>query len=178
MARFQRVVANSSLLLTVALLLGFSEAKEILVGGKTDAWKIPSSQSDSLNNWAESARFRIGDFLVWKYDSQKDSVLQVTREAYLSCNTSNPIEEYGDGNTKVKLDRSGAYYFISGAEGHCVKGQKMIVVVLSQRHRYTGISPAPSPAEFEGPAVAPTSAATSLKGSLVVSLGVLLWGLF
>lgn len=63
MARFQRVVANSSLLLTVALLLGFSEAKEILVGGKTDAWKIPSSQSDSLNNWAESARFRIGDFL-------------------------------------------------------------------------------------------------------------------
>ncbi|KAF2313030.1 hypothetical protein GH714_008814 [Hevea brasiliensis] len=176
MACFQRVV-TSSLLLMITLLLGFSEAKEILIGGKTDAWKIPSSESDSLNNWAESARFRIGDSLVWKYDSQKDSVLQVTREAYLSCNTSNPIEEH-NGNTKVKLDRSGPFYFISGAGGHCVKGQKLIVVVLSQRHRYTGISPAPSPEEFEGPAVAPTSAATSLKGSLVVSLGLMLWGLF
>ncbi|KAF2287284.1 hypothetical protein GH714_039536 [Hevea brasiliensis] len=140
----------------------FSEAKEILIGGKTDSWKIPSSQSDSLNKWAESARFSIATLL----------------EAYLSCNTSNPIEEYKDGNTKVKLDRSGPFYFISGAEGHCVKGQKMIVVVLSPRRRYTGISPAPSPAEFEGPAVAPTSTATSLKGSLVMSLGILLWGLF
>lgn len=115
---------------------------------------------------------------MWKYDSEKDSVLQVTREAYLSCNISNPIEEYKDGNTKVKLDRSGPFYFISGAEGHCVKGQKMIVVVLSPRHRYTDISPAPSPAESEGPAVAPTSTATSLKGSLVMLMGILIWVFF
>ncbi|KDP33508.1 hypothetical protein JCGZ_07079 [Jatropha curcas] len=178
MARIQRVIPFSLVLIT--LMLGFSEAKDVLIGGKTDAWKIPSSQSDSLNKWAETARFQIGDSLVWKYDSQKDSVLQVTREAYLSCNTSNPIEEYKDGNTKVKLDRSGPFYFISGAEGHCEKGQKIIVVVLSTRNRITAISPAPSPAEFEfeGPAVAPTSSATSLKGSLVVALGILLWALF
>ncbi|OAY53591.1 early nodulin-like protein 3 [Manihot esculenta] len=177
MAHFLRV-ATSSLLLMITLFLSLSEAKEIIIGGKTDAWKIPSSQSDSLNKWAESSRFRIGDTLVWKYDSEKDSVLQVTREAYLSCNISNPIEEYKDGNTKVKLDRSGPFYFISGAEGHCVKGQKMIVVVLSPRHRYTDISPAPSPAESEGPAVAPTSTATSLKGSLVMLMGILIWVLF
>lgn len=118
---------------------------------------------------------------MFKYNSEKDSVLQVTKEAYHSCNTSNPVAEYKDGNTKVELDRSGPFYFISGAKGHCEQGQKMIVVVLSERRgRYTGISPAPAPAEFEGPAVAPTSSANSLNGGIVIAaaLGVLVWGLF
>ncbi|XP_065848755.1 early nodulin-like protein 14 [Euphorbia lathyris] len=182
MASFLRFLASSMVVL--ALLFSLSEAKDVLIGGKSDAWKIPNSQSDSLNKWAESSRFRVGDSLVWKYDSQKDSVLQVTKEAYVTCNVSNPIKEYKDGNSKVELDRSGPFYFISGAEGHCEKGQKVIVVVLSQRNkRITGISPAqaPSPMEFEGgpaAAPAPTSSGTSLKGSLVVFLGIMLWGLF
>ncbi|KAJ6995231.1 hypothetical protein NC653_017880 [Populus alba x Populus x berolinensis] len=66
------------------------------------AWKIPSSESDSLNKGAEEARFLVGDSLAWMYDGQKDSVLQVTKEAYASCNTTSPIEEYKDGNTKVE----------------------------------------------------------------------------
>ena len=114
---------------------------------------------------------------MWKYDGQKDSVLQVTKEAYAACNTTNPIEEYKDGNTKVKLDKSGPFYFISGAEGHCEKGQKIVVVVMSQKHTQVG-SPAPSPVEFEVPAVAPTSSASNLKGGLLVAVGVLVLGLF
>ncbi|XP_059460956.1 early nodulin-like protein 15 [Corylus avellana] len=172
MAVFSRAISA----FVVLLLFSFSEAKEILVGGKTDAWKIPSSQSDSLNQWAGSSRFRIGDSLVWKYDGGKDSVLQVSKEDYANCNTSNPIEEHKDGNTKVKLDRSGAFYFISGAEGHCQKGQKLVVVVISPRR--TVISPAPSPVEFEGPAVAPTSSATRLQSGLMVAMGVFALGLF
>ncbi|TKY74803.1 Early nodulin protein 1 [Spatholobus suberectus] len=164
--------ASASLLL-LFLLFGFSAAKELLVGGKIDAWKIPSSEADSLNQWAERSRFRVGDHLVWKYESGKDSVLEVTREDYGNCSTSNPINEYSDGNTKVKLERPGPFYFISGAKGHCEKGQKLIVVVMSPRHRYTAISPAPSPAELEGPAVAPTSSATTLQVGLVTALGVL-----
>ncbi|KAJ6295349.1 hypothetical protein OIU78_023382 [Salix suchowensis] len=93
MASFQRS-AVFSLVLIMSLLWGFSQAKDVLVGGKTDAWKIPSSESDSLNKWAGNARFLIGDSLVWKYDGQKDSVLQVSKEAYAACNTTNPIEEY------------------------------------------------------------------------------------
>lgn len=108
---------------------------------------------------------------MWKYDGEKDSVLQVSKEDYESCNVSNPIAEYKDGSTKVELNRSGPFYFISGAKGHCKQGQKLVVVVLSPRGgRYTGISPAPSPVEFEGPAVAPTSSASSLKTSLVAGL--------
>ncbi|KAJ7958487.1 early nodulin-like protein 1 [Quillaja saponaria] len=173
--------ANTSLsvsLLFVFLLLSFSEAREILVGGKPSSWKIPSSESDSLNQWAGKIRFKVGDFLVWKYESGKDSVLQVSKEDYINCITSKPIKEYNDGKTKLELDRHGAFYFISGAKGHCEEGQKLIVVVMSPRHRSPAISPAPSPAEFQGPAVAPspTSSATSLQGGLLVALGLLaLW---
>ncbi|XP_022756307.1 early nodulin-like protein 1 [Durio zibethinus] len=175
MAAFLRRLTSLVLLF---LFVSFTDAREILVGGKTDAWKIPSSESDSLNKWAENSRFRIGDSLVWEYDGGKDSVLQVTKEAYASCNTSNPIAEHKDGKTNVKLEKSGPFYFISGAKGHCEQGQKLLVVVLSPRHRYNGISPASSPAEIEGPAIAPTSSAAALKAGFSVTLGVLVLGLF
>lgn len=110
---------------------------------------------------------------VWTYDRTKDSVLKVRKEAYISCNTSEAMEEYTDGNTKVTLDKSGPHYFISGAEGHCEKGQKLIVVVMAQRHRFVGVSPAPSPSEVEGPAVAPSSDAASFKAGCLVAFGVL-----
>ncbi|EOY29527.1 hypothetical protein QUC31_020730 [Theobroma cacao] len=162
-----------SAVLLVSVFLTLTEAGEHLVGGKANAWKIPSSESDSLNKWAGASRFQIGDSLVWSYDPSKDSVLQVSKKDYETCNTSSPIAAHKDGNTKVKLERSGAYYFISGAEGHCQKGQKLIVVVMSARSQFMGVSPAPSPMEFEGPAVAPTSSCVSLKSGLVVMLGVL-----
>ena len=115
---------------------------------------------------------------MWKYDGEKDSVLQVSKEDYLSCNIASPIAEHKDGETKVKLDKAGPYYFISGAKGHCEKGQKLVVVVLSPRH-HSYLSPAPSPAELHSPAVAPTSAASGLSsGGLVLGLGLLLLGLF
>ncbi|XP_008803702.3 early nodulin-like protein 3 [Phoenix dactylifera] len=167
----------SSTLLSLALLLivSSSEAKDFLVGGDTEAWKIPSSKSETLNRWAEAHRFQVGDSLVWKYDGTKDSVLEVRREDYLSCNTSSPIAEHKDGNTTVSLPRSGPYYFISGAAGACEKGEKMIVVVMSKRQRWSGgISPAPSPVEYDGPAMAPVSGgrklAVRIKGGLVGAL--------
>ncbi|XP_073118409.1 early nodulin-like protein 13 [Elaeis guineensis] len=169
---------SSLVFLVLILIVRSSEAKDFLVGGNTEAWKIPSSPSKTLNHWAEANRFQVGDSLVWKYDDQKDSVLEVTREHYLSCNTSSPIAEHEDGNTVVKLPRAGPYFFISGAEGACEKGEKLIVVVMSERHRrFGGISPAPSPMEYDGPAMAPMSGGRKLtvgiKGSLVGVLAVM-----
>ncbi|XP_050363115.1 early nodulin-like protein 1 [Argentina anserina] len=165
---------------TILALLSFSEGTEFLVGGKSDAWAVPSSESQSLNKWAESKRFRTGDVLVWKYDGAKDSVLHVSKEDYVNCNISNPIKQYKDGETKIVLDKAGPFYFISGAKDHCEKGQKLIVVVMSprtSRPSSSPISPAPSPAfeiDTEGPAVAPamTSSALPFKaaGLLVVAL--------
>ncbi|PIN12445.1 hypothetical protein CDL12_14942 [Handroanthus impetiginosus] len=174
MARF----SASSVLLLAFFFFSFSEARDHLIGGKANAWKIPSSESDSLNHWAEKTRFLIGDSLVWEFDGSKDPVLQVSKRDYVTCNTSSPIETYNGGNFKVKLERSGPYYFISGAEGHCHKGQKLIVVVMSEKHRrFFGISPAPSP-EVEGPTLAPalTSGARGLSGGFsMLALGALLF---
>ncbi|XP_050272307.1 early nodulin-like protein 1 [Quercus robur] len=162
-----------SSMLFISLFISFTEARELLVGGNSNAWKIPSSESESLNKWAEASRFQIGDSLVWNYDPSKDSVVQVSKKDYDSCSTSSPIAVYKDGNTKVKLDKSGPFYFISGADGQCEKGQKLVTVVLSGRHGFFHLSPAPSPVEFEGPAVAPTSGGTSLRGDFMVIFGVL-----
>ncbi|KAK8579879.1 hypothetical protein V6N12_070182 [Hibiscus sabdariffa] len=70
----------------------------------------------------------------------------------------------------MTVEKSGEFYFISGAKGHCEKGQKLVAVVLSPRHRYTGISPAPSPTEIEEPAVAPTSYGSGLMAGFLVTL--------
>ena len=111
---------------------------------------------------------------VFSYEAGKDSVLQVTREAYEKCNTTSPKASYTDGNTKVKLEQPGPVYFISGTKGHCQKGQKLRLVVVTPR---SSLSPAPSPSD--GPAVAPTSGAAKLTGVFsVVGLGLGLWALF
>ncbi|CAN7080487.1 hypothetical protein Bca4012_079281 [Brassica carinata] len=158
------------------LLADLACCKEILVGGKSSAWKIPSSPSESLNKWAESLRFHVGDSLVWKYDGEKDSVLQVTKEAYINCNTTNPAANYSNGDTKVKLDRSGSFFFISGTKSNCVEGEKLHVVVMSSRGGHTGgfftgsaPSPAPSHALLGAPAVLP---ATGSASSLTRRIGV------
>ncbi|KAF9603329.1 hypothetical protein IFM89_034678 [Coptis chinensis] len=98
-------------------LFSFSEAREFLVGGKTDSWKIPSSPSSQLNEWSKASRFNIGDTIVWKYDSKNDSVFQVTKSDYANCNVSSPIAQYNDGNTTVKLEKPGPYYFIDWSKG-------------------------------------------------------------
>ncbi|KAK1286975.1 Early nodulin-like protein 3 [Acorus calamus] len=168
------VSAAALLFLTLIFITTLSsEAKDFLVGGTTNAWKIPSSPSDSLNHWAESTRFQIGDSLVWKYEAGKDSVLQVTREAYLSCNTTGPVAEHGDGNTTVGLDKSGAFYFISGEKGHCEKGQKLIVVVLSKRSSSVS-SPAPAPI---APANGGAAAVVPRRGGGILGGLVVLGGL-
>ncbi|KAL6533831.1 hypothetical protein OROHE_013664 [Orobanche hederae] len=172
MADFFTRTQISSLLLPFFLLASFSEARDHIID-----WKIPASESDSLNRWAEKSRFRVGDSLVLKYNGSGDSILQVTPGDYVTCNTSSPIEKYTGGINTVKLERSGPYYFVSGGKGHCQKGQKLTVVVMSEKHRSMVFSPAPSPAEVEGPAVAPgptSGGGGSSGGFLVLALGVLL----
>ncbi|XP_018457193.1 early nodulin-like protein 15 [Raphanus sativus] len=171
-------MASSSPLVTIFLFISlFSflsvNANEVTVGGKSGVWKIPPS---SFDEWAQKARFKVGDFLVFSYEAGKDSVLQVTREAYEKCNTTSPIASYTDGNTKVKLEQHGPVYFISGTEGHCQKGQKLRVVVVTPRS--SAFSPAPSPSDGPAVAPAPTSGAAKLTGIFsVVGLVLGFWAL-
>lgn len=65
MAVYSRNVFSLSIIVVLffLIMLSFTEAREHLVGGKNDSWKIPSSESDSLNHWAEKRRFLVGDSL-------------------------------------------------------------------------------------------------------------------
>lgn len=113
---------------------------------------------------------------MWKYDLKTDSVLEVTGRDYETCNTSKPVKKYDDGDTRVRLDRSGPVFFISGAKGHCENGQKLEVVVLSEDHHGKG-EEAASPAPL---AAAPVPAAHSgagtakLRASGIALVGLLL----
>ncbi|XP_051151372.1 early nodulin-like protein 1 [Andrographis paniculata] len=158
---------SAVLLLLVLIFLSLAEGRNHLI-----EWKIPSSESESLNQWASRTRFRVGDTLEWRYDASKDSVLQVSKRDYVTCTTSSPLITYNDGNnTTARLEQSGPHYYISGAVGHCQMGQKLIVVVMSEHHRRTGgasPAPAPSPADRSeaGPSIAeaPASGAWSFPG--------------
>ncbi|KAF7806535.1 early nodulin-like protein 1 [Senna tora] len=173
-------------LIFVFLLISPSHGRDFLVGGTHNSWALPLPSQDSLNRWAQNQRFTIGDSLLWKYDKKSESVLEVKEENYGSCNISDPVVSYNDGDTKVDLNRSGPFYFISGSEGHCQKGLKMSVVVLSTRHGGGRISspapaPAPSPPDSQdeaAPAPAPHSGGVGGRlggGGVGELVWVLLW---
>lgn len=54
----------------------------------------------------------------------------VSEEEYEKCHSAHPLFFANDGDGVFKLDRPGLFYFISGAAGHCERGQKMIVKVI------------------------------------------------
>jgi hypothetical protein len=57
--------------------------------------------------------------------------MEVNETDYKRCNSSHPNFFSNTGNTVFGFDYSGPFYFISGASGHCEKGQRMIVKVIS-----------------------------------------------
>ncbi|CAN6847754.1 unnamed protein product [Brassica oleracea var. botrytis] len=102
-------------------------------------WEVPpANASTSFNDWASSKRFQVGDIIRFKY--KKDSVMQVTKECYKQCNSSHPRFYSNTGKTRF-IDDSVPYYFISGTSGHCEKGQKMIVEVISNDRTTTSSAP-------------------------------------
>ncbi|KAG2241582.1 hypothetical protein Bca4012_022967 [Brassica carinata] len=117
----------------LTVLLSFStisNARRFGVGG-SGAW-VPNPPED-YGSWAGKSRFLVHDTLYFTYAKGADSVLEVSKADYDGCNTKNPIKKVDDGNSEISLDRSGPFYFISGNEDNCKKGQKLAVVVLSVR---------------------------------------------
>lgn len=146
-----------AILLMYCILLAFMQSgsqafNNFTVGGENN-WEVPNdTNAEIYNQWAGRNRFKVGDSLVFVYNSNEDSVLQVTHQKYVSCNTSDPINKFQDGYTVFKLNQPGSFYFISGANGHCQKSQKLHVVVMAIR----GVTPPSSPPQFPPvPAPAP-----------------------
>ncbi|KAG6591953.1 Early nodulin-like protein 2, partial [Cucurbita argyrosperma subsp. sororia] len=123
--------------------LSVSHAYTFYAGGK-DGWVL--NPSERYDNWSHRNRFQVNDVIVFKYAKGLDSVLVVSKEGYEKCDLKNPIMKLEDGNSEFKFDRSGPFYFVSGKQGSCEKGQKLMVVVLAQRPPppYTVGAPPPS----------------------------------
>ncbi|CAM0957939.1 unnamed protein product [Alopecurus aequalis] len=131
-----------------------SEARDHIVGGANGGWKVPAP-SDALSKWASASRFHVGDNLVFKFDAAADSVLEVTQDDYNRCSTASPIATYKASDATVPLPRSGLHYFVSGTPGSCDKGERVIVLVMSEKHgRRRGSAPAPAAAPAQSPQAA------------------------
>ncbi|XP_075669199.1 early nodulin-like protein 6 [Castanea sativa] len=112
------------------------------VGGEMGWIKPTGNESDIYFKWATENRFHIGDVLYFEY--QNDSVLVVNYTDYQNCVVSNPISKFEDGNTVLRIDRYGFFYFISGQPDHCKAGQKLVIRVMVQSDVESPTS-APSP---------------------------------
>lgn len=70
--------------------------------------------------------------------------MEVNKEDYNNCNSTQPNYFSNKGNSVFSLDDAGTFYFISGASGHCERGQRMVVRVMSPQESYNPTaSPAP-----------------------------------
>ncbi|PRQ46112.1 putative cupredoxin [Rosa chinensis] len=141
------------------LLFALSEAREVTV----DGWTVENS--DHLTKWTHRHHFTTGDVLIWKTSTPlgfEPPVLEVTKEAYESCEISNPLKA---NVTEVTLNPAGLFYFISGVKELCDKGLKITVKVHGARKHYGAPTQAPALAPETNnmaaePAAPPTSAAS------------------
>nr|GEU93212.1 early nodulin-like protein 1 [Tanacetum cinerariifolium] len=147
------MVAVIMALVSLLLLIQKGDAYEFKVGGSGD-WSLTST---SYNQWAEKTRFQVGDTLYFKYQGEKDSVLEVSKEDYDNCNTASPIARHDDGRTVIKFDRSGSQYFISGVSDNCKNNEKVLIVVLADRTHKSSPQPPPSPASVSDESPSPPS---------------------
>ncbi|KAL7584152.1 early nodulin-like protein 1 [Lactuca sativa] len=143
-------------LLSIFLVFRNSHAYQFKVGGSGD-WSLASSSS--YDQWAQQSRFQTGDTLLFSYQPNEDSVLQVSEDDYKNCSTTSPIAKYSDGHTAIKLNQSGPHYFISGVIDHCKKNEKVVIIVLANRSNRSSDTPSPSPSvsPFAAPSPAPVS---------------------
>ncbi|CAN8305157.1 unnamed protein product [Cochlearia groenlandica] len=137
-----------------ATLYRIVDARSYVVGGSHDAWKHAASlatNNSDLDHWSSLTRFQVNDSLVFNFDT-KDSVLEVLKENYETCDITKPKQTYKVSGIEVKLNASGRHYFISGS--HCPNGQKITIVALSQHH------PPPTPTSPPATPTTPANQAT------------------
>ncbi|CAN0920263.1 Early nodulin-like protein 2, partial [Linum grandiflorum] len=142
-------VLLACLVASSAMLGAVMGSNNVQVGGR-DGWVV--NPSESYDHWAQRLRFQVNDSLVFKNEQGSNSVLQVNKAEYHSCDTSNPLKSMDSGS--FQFDRSGPFYFISANKTNCLNGQKLAVVVLAVRTPKTPITPPPS----SSPALPPTTA--------------------
>ncbi|GKC90381.1 blue copper protein-like protein [Tanacetum coccineum] len=113
------------------------------------------------NTWASDKTFRVGDKLVFNYDSSH-TVDLVSSTDYAACAIGNSIASYNTGTTTIALNTTGSHYFICGIMGHCTGGMQLTVKVTSS----DDISPSTAPLAAPSPLTADSPTATPFGNTL------------
>lgn len=78
---------------------------------------------------------------MFNFTTGQEDVARVTKEAFLTCNTTDPISLRATGPANFTLDSLEEYYFIGTLDKHCILGQRLAINVTA----YPGPAPAPAP---------------------------------
>lgn len=77
---------------------------------------------------------------VFNFTTGEQDVARVSKEAFFTCNSTDPIALYKDGPANITLNSTGEYFFIGTLDNHCVLGQRLALNVTASP------GPPPSPA--------------------------------
>ncbi|KAL3524977.1 hypothetical protein ACH5RR_013349 [Cinchona calisaya] len=100
------------------------------------AEKYDVEWNTKVNKWSSKNKPQVGDTLVFEYEPLFDSVMQVNKEDYESCQPlSPPIATYCTGKDSVNLCEDGEYYFMSGNPANCKDGEKLKIKVKDSKDR-------------------------------------------
>lgn len=80
---------------------------------------------------------------VFQYSSS-ESLNEVTRENFDSCNTAAVLKAYSTGNTTVTLSEPGQRFFVSGNRLYCLGGMKLQVNVENNQSFSPAAAPQPN----------------------------------
>ncbi|KAG2685281.1 hypothetical protein I3760_10G117700 [Carya illinoinensis] len=88
--------------------------------------------ASAYQTWAANKLFVVGEILLFNFITNVHDVLQVPKESYDSCSSSNPISDtFTTGLVNITLSTNGTHYYICTFGRHCLSGQKLSVIVLS-----------------------------------------------
>ncbi|XP_038886132.1 mavicyanin [Benincasa hispida] len=112
----------------VALMAEKGLADQRHVVGGSQGWQ----ESVDFDSWASAQTFKVGDQIVFKYDSGLHSVVELPDESsYKKCDIGNSVETKSSGNDAIKLTKSGTRYFACGTIGHCSQGMKVKIHIAT-----------------------------------------------
>nr|XP_043608798.1 blue copper protein-like [Erigeron canadensis] len=148
------MATNYSLVLVALLMvtlscITFSSAKVYTVGDSA-GWAL----SIDYATWASDKTFKVGDKLVFNYDSSH-TVDLVSSSDYTTCAIGNSIASYNSGTTTILLNTTGSHYFICGIMGHCSGGMKLTIDVTSNGSPLGAPLAAPSTITADSPITTP-----------------------
>ncbi|KAG8471766.1 hypothetical protein CXB51_036709 [Gossypium anomalum] len=133
--------------------------------GDSTGWRVPTTNDDFYEDWADHKHFVVGDVLVFNFTTGQHNVAEVTEDGYDDCNAANAISTLTTGPARITLNSTGDHYFICSIPGHCSAGQKLKVEVRNGNRTSTSPTPGTPSAAAPGTPSGTTNGTSSSPGT-------------